>query len=99
MPHKGHNALSFGELQEQIADLPEWRLSGNSLQAEFVFKDFSEAFAFMSRVALAAEKLNHHPEWSNVYNTVRIKLWTHETDSITEHDIDLAKAISALGNK
>lgn len=75
----------------------EWKLENNKLKKTFTFKDFSEAFAFMTRVALAAEKMNHHPTWTNTWNTVNIELSTHDTgDVVTERDHKLAKAIDAL---
>ena len=74
-----------------------WKESNNQLSKEFVFKDFSEAFAFMTRVALLAEKSEHHPEWSNVWNKVSISLSTHDAGNIvTERDRELAVAIDAL---
>lgn len=75
----------------------EWKLENNKLKKTFTFKDFSEAFAFMTRVALAAEKMNHHPTWTNTWNTVNIELSTHDAgDVVTERDHKLAKAIDAL---
>ena len=77
-----------------------WNESDNSLQAEFKFKDFSQAFAFMTEVAIAAEKMNHHPEWTNVWNTVRFKLNTHDAgNTITERDHKLAKQITAIADR
>lgn len=74
-----------------------WEEKNNTLYRKFQFKDFSEAFAFMTRVALAAEKMDHHPNWSNVYNTVEISLSTHSAGNIvTEKDRKLAKLIDAL---
>lgn len=74
-----------------------WKEENNQLNRQFVFKNFSEAFAFMTRVALIAEKLNHHPEWSNVYNKVSIHLSTHDAgNTVTEKDRKLAAAIDAL---
>jgi 4a-hydroxytetrahydrobiopterin dehydratase len=74
-----------------------WQEKENSLYRKITFADFSEAFAFMTRVALAAEKRDHHPSWTNVYNTVEIRLNTHsEGDKVTAKDHDLAKAIDAL---
>ena len=74
-----------------------WDKTGNTLYRKFVFADFSEAFSFMTRVALAAEKMNHHPLWTNVYNTVEIWLSTHDAgDIITDKDVILAKKIDAL---
>ncbi len=75
----------------------EWKLENNKLKKTFTFKDFSEAFAFMTRVALAAEKMNHHPTWTNTWNTVNIELSTHDAgDVVTDRDHKLAKAIDAL---
>jgi len=74
-----------------------WTEQNNKLYKEFKFKDFSEAFAFMTRVALAAEKMDHHPLWTNVYNTVEIWLSTHDAGNVvTEKDKKLARTIDAL---
>lgn len=74
-----------------------WNEQDNQLTRDFEFVDFSEAFAFMTRVALAAEKMDHHPWWSNVYNKVTIKLTTHDAgNSITDKDRKLAKAIDKI---
>ncbi len=74
-----------------------WKEENNELNRQFVFKNFSEAFAFMTRVAFIAEKMNHHPEWSNVYNKVSIHLSTHDAgNTVTDKDRKLAAAIDAL---
>jgi 4a-hydroxytetrahydrobiopterin dehydratase len=74
-----------------------WNETDRKLHRRFTFADFSEAFAFMARVALIAEKKGHHPDWRNVYNTVDITLSTHDVgDVVTDKDRDLAKAIDAL---
>lgn len=74
-----------------------WVEENNKLTATFTFKNFIEAFSFMTQVALIAEKMNHHPNWSNVYNTVNIELTTHDAGNIiTEKDRELAQAITAL---
>lgn len=74
-----------------------WTEEKNKLYCKFKFKDFSEAFAFMTRVALEAEKMDHHPLWTNVYNTVEIWLSTHDAgDVVTKKDKDLAKKIDGL---
>lgn len=74
-----------------------WQEQNNTLSKSFEFKDFSEAFAFMTRVALLAEKQNHHPNWSNVWNKVDIKLNTHDAgDVVTDKDHKLAAAIDKL---
>jgi 4a-hydroxytetrahydrobiopterin dehydratase len=74
-----------------------WEEKNNTLYRKFEFKDFSEAFAFMIRVALIAEKMNHHPKWTNVWNTVEVWLSTHDAgDVVTEKDKKLAEKIDAL---
>ncbi|MET0395014.1 MAG: 4a-hydroxytetrahydrobiopterin dehydratase [Chitinophagaceae bacterium] len=74
-----------------------WTEEKNKLYRKITFKDFSEAFAFMTRVALIAEKMDHHPEWKNVYNTVELWLSTHDAgDVVTEKDRKLATAIDAM---
>ena len=74
-----------------------WEEKNNALHRKFEFKDFSEAFAFMTRVALAAEKMDHHPNWSNVYNTVEISLTSHDAgNTVTDRDRKLAKKIDSL---
>jgi 4a-hydroxytetrahydrobiopterin dehydratase len=74
-----------------------WKEENNQLQRSFEFKDFVAGFAFMTKVAFAAEKMGHHPNWSNMYNKVDIKLFTHEAkDSITEKDMKLSKEIDKI---
>lgn len=74
-----------------------WQEKDNTLYRQFTFKDFSEAFAFMTRVALLAERMNHHPNWSNVWNKVEVSLSTHDAgDIVTDRDRKLAKAIDEL---
>ncbi|MEL7118853.1 MAG: 4a-hydroxytetrahydrobiopterin dehydratase [Bacteroidota bacterium] len=74
-----------------------WVEEDNKLKASFKFKDFTEAFAFMTQIAFHAERLGHHPEWSNVYNQVHISLTTHDAgNTITEHDRNLAEAIDGV---
>ena len=74
-----------------------WQEENNKLKRTFQFKNFSEAFSFMTRVALAAEKMDHHPNWSNVYNKVTIELCTHDAgDIVTDKDRELAKRIDNL---
>ncbi len=91
------NKLSAADVRQ--ADWPSWRsgaCASDKLYCKFVFADFVEAFGFMSRVALLAERMDHHPEWSNVYNRVEIYLTTHDAGGITERDFDLAQRISRL---
>ena len=73
-----------------------WKEADNKLYKKFTFKNFSEAFAFMTRVAIEAEKMDHHPEITNVYNKVGIKLITHDVNKISEKDMSLAKKIDKL---
>ncbi len=83
-------------LEKVLADLPRWKKATAEREAIFrsiVFADFNRAFSFMSRVALMAEKLDHHPEWSNVYGRVEILLTTHDAGGVTELDIAMAKFI------
>lgn len=76
--------------------LPDWVLEGEHLKRSFRFADFSQAFAFMTRVALLAEKADHHPEWFNVWNRVDIALTTHDAGGLSARDVELARAIDAL---
>ena len=90
--------LDPARLPELLDSLPGWRHAGErggTITREFRFADFSRAFAFMTQVALAAEKRDHHPEWSNVYNRVEIVLTTHDAGGLSMRDIDLARVIDA----
>ncbi len=84
--------------KKALADLPLWSHNENrdAIQRTFKFKNFSEAWGFMARVALLAEAQDHHPEWSNVYNKVHIILTTHDCDGLSERDVCLAKSIDAV---
>ena len=88
--------LTNDALAEVLADLDGWSLveDGTAIEAEFSFKGFNAAFGFMTRVALAAERQNHHPEWSNVYNRVTIRWTTHSEGGVTELDVKLARTCS-----
>jgi len=88
--------LAEPQLENALRALPGWVLRAGKLHRELRFKDFNAAFAFMTRVALEAEKRDHHPEWSNVWNRVSIDLVTHESSGITERDVALALVISEL---
>ena len=88
--------LSPEQINALPAQLPKWTVAGGTLQRELRFADFSEAFGFMARVALAAEALGHHPEWSNVWNRVTIALTTHDTGGLSNLDVELARRIDAL---
>lgn len=90
--------LTDEEQTEALGRLPGWTLAedGNALRRSFTFRDFSEAFGFMARVALAAEKMDHHPDWTNVYNRVDIKLSSHDIGGLSARDVKLATRIDAL---
>jgi 4a-hydroxytetrahydrobiopterin dehydratase len=88
--------LSEAEIHERLTALPGWELRDGRLHREFQFADFILAFAFMTRVALVAEKCNHHPDWSNSWNKVTIELVSHDVDGLSQRDFDLAAAISEL---
>ena len=88
--------LSEAEIEARLAEIPGWSHAEGSLRRSFQFGDFVAAFGFMSSVALAAEKLDHHPNWSNVYNTVEIALNTHDAGGVTDFDFVLAGRISEI---
>ena len=90
--------LSEAERAEALDGLADWDYDEgrDAISRRFSFADFSEAFAFMTRVALIAEKADHHPEWSNVYNGVDILLTTHDAGGLSEKDIEMAEAIEDL---
>ena len=87
--------LVDAEIELALAILPGWNRVGDTIVRAYRFADFTHAFAFMTRVALLAEKSDHHPEWSNVYNRVEVRLTTHDASGITSRDMDLARAIDA----
>jgi 4a-hydroxytetrahydrobiopterin dehydratase len=84
-----------------LARLPQWQVveGRDAISRQFKFADFNAAFAFMTRVALVAEKMNHHPEWTNVWNKVDITLTSHDAGGLTERDVKLAEAIEQLAAK
>ena len=90
--------LSDKEIADRLGTLGGWDISSGKLHREFRFETFSEAFGFMSRMALVAEKLDHHPEWFNVYNKVIIDLQTHDAGGITELDFQFAEAANAVAD-
>lgn len=81
--------------RKALAALPKWsEVKGrDAIHRTFIFADFNQAFAFMTRVAMLAEKMDHHPEWSNVYKTVEVTLATHDAGGVTENDVAMAKAM------
>ncbi|MCB1844045.1 MAG: 4a-hydroxytetrahydrobiopterin dehydratase [Halioglobus sp.] len=88
--------MGESDIEQALHELPGWALRDGKLHRECKFADFVAAFGFMSSVALRAESMNHHPEWSNVYNRVTIALTTHDAGGITDKDVKLARSISAL---
>jgi len=90
--------LSEAEATAALAGLPDWtlRADGLAMTRTLRFKDFAQAFAFMTRVALHAEKADHHPEWCNVWNRVDITLTTHDAGGLSQRDIAMAQAIDGL---
>ena len=90
--------LTDQEITQALNSLPGWSRckNKNALKNSFRFSDFNEAFAFMTAIALKAEKMNHHPDWSNAYNQVDITLTTHSAGGVTVNDIELAKFINKL---
>ena len=89
-------ALNEGEVKVLLDSLPHWRRNGASIERSIEFADFSAAWGFMTRVALAAERLDHHPAWSNTYNRVHIALTTHDAGGLTVRDEKLANIIDGL---
>ena len=88
--------LSEEQLQQALAELPGWSIEGGKLHRELQFESFVEAFGFMSQVALVAERLDHHPEWWNVYNRVVVDLTTHDAGGLTALDVTLARRMNEL---
>ena len=88
--------LTSGEIEQLEQQLPGWSLVDGKLHREMVFSDFNAAFGFMTRVALIAEAMGHHPEWRNVWNRVAIDLTTHDTGGLSNLDQQLAQRINAL---
>jgi 4a-hydroxytetrahydrobiopterin dehydratase len=91
-----HRQLSDDEVQAALGRLDGWTIEDGKLHRELRFGDFSEAWGFMNRVALIAESLNHHPEWFNVWSTVRIDLTTHDVGGLSPFDVAFAERVNAL---
>ena len=92
--------LNEQEIKERMISIdPAWHFKEKRIDRDFLFKDFIEAFSFMTAVALIAEKSAHHPDWKNVYNKVTISLNTHDAGGITAKDFDLAEAIDGIFKK
>ena len=88
--------LSQEEITEELKNLPGWSVVNEKLHKEFQFDSFNQAFGFMTRAAMEIEKMNHHPEWFNVYNRITVELTTHDAGGITKNDINLAKILNSL---
>ncbi len=88
--------LSNEDINAGLEDLPGWSLENEKLRREFKFANFIEAFSFMTSAAFESEKMNHHPEWFNVYNKVVVELTTHDAEGITELDFKLARKMNEL---
>ncbi len=90
--------LTDHEIAAALAGLPGWERAGNKLQRTYKFKNFVAALGWMVQAGMEAEKMNHHPNWSNVWNKVEVTLWTHEKDAITNLDIALATKMEELAS-
>ena len=88
--------LSSEQISEELKNLPGWSIKEEKLHRDFEFEDFNQAFGFMTRAAMHIEKMNHHPEWFNVYNKLTVDLMTHDAGGITQNDIELAKILNSL---
>ncbi|MCG3209447.1 MAG: putative pterin-4-alpha-carbinolamine dehydratase [Anaerolineae bacterium] len=88
--------MTSSQIEQELANLDGWALKNGKLHRELKFKNFVEAWGFMSQVAMLAEKANHHPEWSNVWNQVVIDLTSHDVQGISERDFKLARKINEL---
>ena len=89
--------LSDEQIKTELSGLSGWSVVNGKLHKDFVFDDFIEAFGFMTRAAIHIEKMNHHPEWFNVYNKLSVDLVTHDAGGITQNDIILARILDSLG--
>lgn len=88
--------FSEDDIEKRLLHLPDWEYYDNAIHAEFEFENFKDCFSAMSRIAFECEALNHHPNWSNVYNVLTISLSTHDAGGITEKDFKLAEAIEHI---
>ncbi len=88
--------LSEEDIEKKLLHLPDWEYYDNALNAEFEFENFKDCFSAMSRIAFECEALNHHPDWSNVYNVLTISLSTHDAKGVTIKDFKLAEAIDYI---
>ena len=84
------------DIEEELKSLAGWSVVNEKLHKEFEFASFNQAFGFMTRAAMEIEKMNHHPEWFNVYNRITVELTTHDAGGITKNDVNLAKILNSL---
>ena len=91
-----YRKLDSDEIELRLSRISNWTLDKDRIKKTFEFKNFGDAFAFMTRMAIEIERMNHHPEWFNVYNKLTIDLMTHDAGGITENDINLAKILDSL---
>lgn len=91
--------LSGEEIAAALATLPGWQLKDNKLHREYKFPDFVHAFGFMATSAIAIEAMNHHPEWSNVWNRVTVDLTTHDSGGVTRRDVELAQKLESFAGR
>lgn len=99
MPGDEYKKLSDEEIKREIDKNPDWMVENGKLTRTLEFDNFVQAFGFMTEVAIEAEKINHHPEWFNVYNRIKIDLVTHDVNGISNYDFKLATIINALYNR
>jgi len=88
--------LSDADIDKELKSLAGWSIVNKKLHKEFQFENFNQAFGFMTRAAMEIEKMNHHPEWFNVYNRITVELTTHDAGGITKNDVNLAKILNSL---
>jgi 4a-hydroxytetrahydrobiopterin dehydratase len=96
---EGPVKLTDAQLESELSKLGEWKLEAGKLHREYAFKDFVAAFGFMASAALVAQAMDHHPEWFNVYNKVRVDLTTHDAGGITALDVKLAQSMEELARR
>ena len=99
MPTPSPTKLTETEIAMALSDLPDWKVVGGKLHREYKFADFVAAFGFMTGAALVAQAMDHHPEWFNVWNTVRVDLATHDAGGITALDVKLAQSMEKLASR
>jgi 4a-hydroxytetrahydrobiopterin dehydratase len=91
--------LTASDLEAALPTLPGWTVVNEKLHKEYLFKDFIHAFGFMAAASLAIEKADHHPEWFNVYNRIRVDLTTHDAGGISQKDLDLAAVLDSFASR